>query len=166
MRKLVAALAVALVAVPAATAGGWATVGVAPLPPEDGSDWNVVLMVKQHGRTPLDGVKPMITISKSGSGETKSFAATPTGKPGEYRATVVFPSDGTWAYKVYDGFTRYGGAQTHTFAPVTIDGTPSGGSFPTAVVSVAVALALGLGALLALLARRRRLQPGLAATTH
>ena len=158
MRKLVGVIVAALVVAPSAVAGGWATVGVAPMPPEDGSDWNVVLMVKQHGRTPLDGVQPAITITNKGSGETKSFAATPTGAPGEYKATVSFPSDGTWSYMINDGFSR-----THTFPPVTIGGVGDDGSFPTMTVTIAVALGLALAALLVLLGRRR-LQPRLAAT--
>jgi hypothetical protein len=166
MRKLIAVAAVALVAAPAAFGGGWATVGVTPLPSGDDSDWNATLMVKQHGQTPLDGVQPSITIRNAGSGETKTFAATPTGTPGEYRARVVFPSDGTWAYEVYDGFTQYGGAQTHTFAPVTIDTTGGGTAFPTLVVVLVGTLVLVLAAPMLLLARRRRVQPGLAATTH
>jgi hypothetical protein len=158
MRKLLGVLVAALIVAPAAVAGGWATVGVSPMPPEDGSDWNVVLMIKQHGRTPLDGVQPAITISKNGTGETKTFAATPTGKPGQYRAKVAFPSDGTWSYVINDGFSR-----THTFTPVTIGAVGDDGSFPTVTVTVAVALGLALAALVVLLGRRR-LQPRLAAT--
>ena len=165
MRKLIAVAAVALAAAPAALGGGWATVGVSPLPSADDADWNATLTVKQHGRTPLDGLKPSITIRNASGGEEETFAATPTGNPGEYRAHVVFPSDGTWRYEVYDGFTTYGGAQTHTFAPVTIN-APGGSSFPTVAVVLGIALALLLAVPLALLARRRRLQPGLAATTH
>jgi hypothetical protein len=165
MRKLIAVAVVALAAAPAAFGGGWATVGVSPLPSGDDSDWNATLMVKQHGQTPLDGVQPSITIRNASTGENETFAATPTGNPGEYRAHVVFPSDGTWRYEVYDGFTEYGGAQTHTFAPVTIS-TPGGSSFPTVTVVLVAALLLAVAAPLVLLARRRRLQPGLAATTH
>jgi YtkA-like len=165
MRKLIAVVIVALVAAPAAFGGGWATVGVAPLPSGDDSDWNATLVVKQHGQTPLDGLRPSITIRNASSGEEETFAATPTGNPGEYRAHVVFPTDGTWRYEVYDGFTEYGGAQTHTFAPVTID-APGGSTFPTFALVLGIALALVLAVPLALLARRRRLQPGLAATTH
>ena len=165
MRKLIAVMVVALVAAPAAVGGGWATVGVSPLPSGDDSDWNATLMVKQHGQTPLDGVQPTVTIRNASTGESKTFDATPTGSPGEYRAHVVFPSDGTWRYEVYDGFTEYGGAQTHTFAPVTISASgPS--SFPAAPVILGILITLALAVPLALLARRRRLQPGLAATTH
>ena len=39
------------------------------------------------------------------SGDTiKDFAAKPTGKPGVYRAEVVFPTAGRWTYQIDDGF--------------------------------------------------------------
>lgn len=160
MRMLVVALAAALIAVPSTLAGGFATVGVTPLPPTDGSPWDVQLTVLQHGRTPLDNLSPSITIRNS-AGAAQTFAATPAGKPGVYRATVRFPTDGTWSYTIDDGFTR-----VHTYAPVTIDGAAGDGSFPTEAVAAGAALALALGALLVVAARRRRLQPGIAATTH
>lgn len=161
MRKLVAVLVAALAVAPAAGAGGFATVGLSSMPPEDGSEWNVVLTIKQHGRTPLDGLSPSITIRNTDTGATQTFAAEAAGKTGQYDATVVFPGDGTWSYVIDDGFT-----QTHTYTPVTIDGTGGGSSFPTATVTIAVVLALALGTLAVLLARRRRLQPGIAAPTH
>jgi len=86
--------------------------------------------VLQHGRTPLDGLKPTLTIRKSpprvtsgvakGRPTTRTFAARPTGSPGVYRARVVFPSAGTWRFEVYDGFVQYNGARTHRYAPVRI----------------------------------------------
>jgi YtkA-like protein len=159
MRKLAGLLALATLAfAPAAAAGGWATVGVSPLPPTDGSDWNVTLIIKQHGKTPLDNVTPTITISNDG-GETRTFTASHAGKPGTYRATVDFPSDGTWSYVINDGFSR-----THTFAPVTIGAAGTGDAFPTLTVTIAVALGLALAALLVFFARRRRPQPHLAPT--
>lgn len=105
MRELLGALAVALIAVPAASAGGWATVGLRSLPPEDGSDWNVELTILQHGRTPLDGLSPVIMVQKA-DGAPQAFTATPAGKPGVYEATVEFPSDGTYTYAIDDGFSR------------------------------------------------------------
>ena len=161
MRKLVAVIVAALAVAPAAGAGGFATVGLSSLPPEDGSEWNVVLTIKQHGRTPMDGLHPAITISNSDTGAAQTFAARPAGTSGLYEATVVFPSDGTWSYAVIDGFT-----QTHTYAPVTITGTGADGSFPAVPVGIGAVLALLLGTLLVLFARRRRLHPGLAAASH
>jgi hypothetical protein len=165
MKKLSLVLAVAAFAaatlVGAANAGGWATVGLSSLPPAGlpaNQDWPVDITVLQHGQTPLSGVTPVVRIRDDGGSVVKSFTATPTGKPGVYHATIRFPAEGSYSYEVYDGFTQYGGAQTHTFKPVVIgaadDGLPYGW--------LALALALGLAAALAAattLARRRRRRP-------
>ena len=123
MKKLLLVLAVAAVAVPAASAGGWATVGLSSLPPAGlpaNQDWPVDITVLQHGETPLAGVTPVVRIRDDGGNVVKSFTATPTGRPGVYHAAVRFPAEGSYSYEVYDGFTQYGGAQTHTFKPVVI----------------------------------------------
>ena len=72
----------------------------------------------QHGVTPLDDLKPAVTIANGDA--TKTFAATPTGKPGEYRARVVFPTAGRWTYEIDDGFIS---EQPHTYPAVQIQGT-------------------------------------------
>lgn len=128
---LVIAAASALALAGTAAAGGWATVQLSSTPRglSAGEPWVVDITVLQHGRTPLDGLKPTLTIRKSpritsgvakGRPTTRTFLARPTGSPGVYRARVVFPSAGTWSYEVFDGFVRYGGAQTHRYAPVKI----------------------------------------------
>ena len=163
MRKLLYVLTLAALAVPAtALAGGWATAGVGP-PPDDmgpGQTWDARITVLQHGNpeTPLMGVHPTLTI-KNGS-TSKTFKAKPTDEVGVYIAHVVFPRAGKWEYSVYDGFTRYGGAQTHTFAPVSIGvaGDDGGGGFPTMTVTAVIACLLGLAAVLYLLARRFRVR--------
>lgn len=159
MKKLLLVLAVAAVAAPAASAGGWATVGLSSLPKDTpaGGTWSVDLTVLQHGRTPLEGIAPVLTIS-NGAGETREFTGASTGTPGVYRVDVVFPSSGTWSYQVWDGFS-----QTHTYKPVEI-GAPGGGSFPALPVG-GVALALVLGAALVLFLRRHRTAPHPAGTT-
>ena len=123
----VAALGLALAGT--AAAGGWATVGLSSLPAgvDPGEPWHVELTVLQHGKTPLAGVEPTVTIRNKDTGATRTFAAKPTERVGVYAARVVFPSSGTWTYEVYDGFGQYGGAETHTFAPITIGGLPAGG---------------------------------------
>ena len=131
---------IALVAVAAlalsgtAAAGGWATVGLSGLPTgvDEDEPWNVELTVLQHGKTPLAGVKPTLTIRNVDTGEKQTFAAKPTDRVGVYAVEVVFPSTGTWAYEVYDGFGQYGGAQTHTFKPVAIGGSAGDGGTPLA----------------------------------
>lgn len=117
MKRLLlpALLAAALVAAGAGLAGGWATVQLSSTPTgtKAGKPWVVTLTVLQHGRTPLDGVKPTITIR---NGATSAVSrATPAGRPGVYRSRVVFPKPGTWTYEIWDGF-----GQTLTYAPVRI----------------------------------------------
>jgi hypothetical protein len=160
MKKLLLVLAVAAVAVPAAGAGGWATVGLSSLPPvglgpED--TWKVDITVLQHGQTPLAGVTPIVRIRDDGGQVVDTFTATPTGKPGVYHAEVTFPGEGTYAYEVYDGFTTYGGARTHTFKPVAIGAGDDGLPYGWLALALGAALALAAGTVLAL--RRRTPAP-------
>jgi hypothetical protein len=121
---LIAAVS-ALVLAGTAVAGGWATVKLSSRPTglAAGETWIVDITVLQHGVTPLPGVRPTLTIRKvqrTLSSVTRTFSTRATGRTGVYRARVVFPSAGRWRYEVYDGFTQYGGARTHSFAAVTI----------------------------------------------
>jgi hypothetical protein len=161
MKRLVIGLALAALALPAAAAGGgWATAGVAP--PNDGigagDTWNAKVTVLQHGKpeTPLMGVTPTLTI-KNGS-TTKTFKGTTTDEAGVSIVKVVFPSAGTWSYSVYDGFSQYGGAATHTFAPVTIGAGSESGGFPTMSVTAVILALAGMAVLLWLLSRRIRVR--------
>jgi hypothetical protein len=144
----------AALALPAtATAGGWATVALSSTPAGSapGKPWSVELTVLQHGRTPLDGVQPTITIAQ-GTG-TRTFTAAPAGRPGVYRATVVFPTAGRWQYRIDDGFGR-----THSYPPVRIGGEAvaagggGGGGLPW--VPILAALGAGLLAVVLVLAVR------------
>jgi hypothetical protein len=132
-RSLLLLGAASLVLAATAVAGGWATVQLSSTPKglSAGEAWLVDITVLQHGRTPIDGLKPTVTIRKIKGARTTSassgvaatsrtFAARQTGRTGVYRARVVFPSAGMWRYEVYDGFTQYGGARTHRYAPVKI----------------------------------------------
>jgi hypothetical protein len=156
MKKVLLALVAAAVLAPAATAGGWATVGLSTLPPDElqaGGTWSVDLTVLQHGVTPLDGVVPTVTLRGEDGALAGPFAARATGDPGVYHAEVRFPSAGTWRYEIHDGFTR-----THTFKPVVIGSAPAPSSFPVLPVG-GLALALLGGAALVLLLRRTRATP-------
>lgn len=161
MRKLLIGLAVAALAAPAsAVAGGWATVGLGP-PPDDmgpGGTWDAKATILQHGNpeTPLMGVIPTLTI-RNGS-TTKTFKGTPTDANGVSTIKVVFPSAGKWSYEVYDGFTMYGGAKSHTFAPVTIGAGGDGGGFPTLTVASVLLALVGIAFALYLLSRRVRVR--------
>ena len=134
MRKsvLIVAALVALACASTALAGGWATVKLSSSPKGMAADepWVVDITVLQHGLAsqPLCCVRPTVTIRRVGPVRVASavqrksltFRARPTSRSGVYRAKVVFPSAGTWRYEVFDAFTEYGGARTHTFAAVKI----------------------------------------------
>lgn len=114
---LLAAIAAALAAPSAASAGGWATVGFAP-PPDDlapREPWQIEMTILQHGITPLEGVEPRVIVTPAEGGDRKTFPARATDEAGVYRATVAFPSAGTWRYVVDDGF-----AAQHDYPPVQV----------------------------------------------
>jgi hypothetical protein len=161
MRKLLIGLAFVSLALPAgALAGGWATAGVQP-PPDDmgpGETWNAKVTILQHGnpQTPLMGVIPTLTIKSNGT--SKTFEGTMTNLQGVSNFKVVFPSSGKWSYEIYDGFTAYGGAKTHQFAPISIGAAGDGGGFPTMTVTALLVALMGAVLVLALLARRIRVR--------
>lgn len=159
MRHLIvlSALVAALAASGTASAGGWATIGIAPLADgvDAGETWTTEITVLQHGRTPLDGLSPRLSIS--GEGGARTFDATPTGKSGVYEARVVFPEAGRWSVVVDSGF----GDSRLTYGPVTIGAAPtaSPGSFPVLpLAAVVAALALAAAGVVGV-RRLRRLTP-------
>lgn len=158
MKRL--ALIFFLLAFPAsAHAGGWATAGLSSTPEgvAPGKTWSVDITVMQHGRTPLDGVQPAVIITDK-AGKATRFDGKPTGKPGIYRAEVVFPAAGKYDYTVDDGF---GNGFPHEFPTAVIGGAaaspsaPAAGSDSTPWWPFALAAA-GLVAMGGVLIRRRR----------
>ncbi len=162
MRRLLLAVGLLLVIAPAAHAGGWATVELSSTPAgtAPGAPWDVNITVLQHGVTPLNDVNPAVTIASGDA--TKTFAATPTGKPGEYRARVVFPTAGRWTYEIDDGFIS---EQPHTYPAVQIQGTaPAAASTADSGPNLlwlipGIALLIGAVLLLALARTRRHHEP-------
>lgn len=160
MKKLLFVVAVAVVSVPAASAGGWATVGLDSLPPsglEPTEAWPVDITVLQHGQTPLAGITPIVRIRDDGGKVVRTFTASSTGRTGVYRAVVRFPAEGTYRYEVYDGFETYGQAKTHTFRPVMIGA--GGDGLPYRPLAAALGLAAALAGATILTLRRRRPEP-------
>jgi hypothetical protein len=162
MRRLLLLAALAgAVLVPGAGAGGWATVQLSAVPTDGtraGTTLPIDITVLQHGRTPLAGVTPVFRLRDEDGRLLAAYRGTPTGRTGVYHVDVRLPA-GVIRYEVDDGFTQYGNATTHTYAPVRIEG-PAGGSFPTVPVVLAAVLALALAATAALvLVRRSRSAP-------
>lgn len=155
MRRVLIAVLALLVFAPAAVAGGWATVGLDSTPAgvQPGDPWDVNITVLQHGRTPLTGVQPTLTIRNGDA--TKTFDATPTRKPGVYAVSVTFPTDGRWVYEVNDGFVT---GQPHTFPAVRIGeraSAPAGDGGPDVTWLVLGGIAFLLAGLVGLGARLR-----------
>lgn len=151
---LVAALALAafLTAPATSLAGGFATVGLSSLPDDarPGEVWVVDLTVLQHGRTPLEGVKPALIIEPVGPGTETRFRATPTDRAGVYRARVVFPEAGKWSYAADDGF-----AQVHQLGTVSVGGkavAPASSGRDSSDDGMSVIAALGIAAAAGILA--------------
>jgi hypothetical protein len=130
------ALLLALLAAPAALGGGFATAGLSSTPDcvAPGQPWKVDITVLQHGRTPLQGLTPRVRI-RSGS-TAREFTATPIGKPGVYRAEVIFPKAGRWDYEVLDGFIN---EMPHTFPAVEIGACGNAPATPAATTATAPA---------------------------
>lgn len=168
-RWMTVAVAVGALAVPASgLAGGWATVGLSSTPDgmRPGQPWVVDLEVLQHGSTPLEGVRPAVTITERRSGASRTFSARRTERTGIYRARVVFPRAGRWEYVIDDGFS-----QRHSFPPVRIGAaSPAGASalsriegdgdgFAWAALAAALAAGVASAALTVAVQRRRGPQP-------
>jgi hypothetical protein len=165
MRYLIAlaAVATALVASGVAGAGGWATVGLDPLPTGvgPGEPWNPTMTILQHGKTPLSGLSPTITITLDDTGTSRQFTARETDEPGVYEASVVFPEAGAWRIVADSTF----GDSRLTYGPVLIEpkggpaGAGSGDEFPVLPLlallgGVAIVAAAAFGVV-----RQRRLTP-------
>ena len=106
---------------PTAFAGGFATVGLDSIPARvaAGAPWTVRMTVLQHGVTPLTDLEPAVLVASGG--RSARFAAVPAGRPGVYRATVVFPAAGRWSVTVDDGFVH----AEHTFPAVEVGPRPA-----------------------------------------
>jgi hypothetical protein len=118
VRRLLIAVPLVFLALTAtAFGGGWATVGMSSTPEgaKPGEPWVVDMTILQHGRTPLEGVHPSLTIINGDARQT--FNAKATEEPGVYRVSVTFPTKGLWSYQVDDGFIS---GQPHTFKAVEI----------------------------------------------
>jgi hypothetical protein len=167
MRKLLPLIALAAVFVLAAPAAAKTGVSLDSTPDglSPGQAWDVTITPVFHEpNNPQPPGPKGISIKSQESGRTIHFRAKRV-KGGDYRAHVVFPSEGTWVYRV----TGFGipSEMQQDFAPVFITNPPpprtpakSGGGddFPLAAVlgGLGGLLVLGLGAFAI---RRARVRP-------
>ena len=95
-----------LVAAPSTTDrfGGWATISVEKLPDKvvTGQPLDLVFVVKQHGTTPLSGLKP--TLEVKGAGTVARVDAAPGKEKGQYKATVTLAQAGSYFITIHSGF--------------------------------------------------------------
>lgn len=111
MRKLrlLLTLVITFVAVPAALAGGWASVTVDEPPGEirAGEPWIVGLTVWQHGVTPVHNlgegmpVEPTFVATSKATGQRVEAIARPDKEIGRFTLEVTLPSEGEWEWVIY-----------------------------------------------------------------
>jgi hypothetical protein len=109
-----------------------------------------------------------VLIEAASGGTRRSFVAGPTERSGVYRARVVFPSAGEWAYSVDDDFSQVhqlgsvrigaGGAGIAPVAatPRPATGPPDSGDGVTLAGALGIALGAGLVAAAFTAVLRRR----------
>lgn len=96
--------AVLLLPFTAAFLGGWATITLDQLPDQVTVRQPLTLSfaVRQHGQTPLKGLKASVT-ARAGTRALRAVA-TEQKEAGHYSATLVLPESGDWTVTVYSGF--------------------------------------------------------------
>lgn len=156
-----------------ALAGGWAVVTLDSLPGEvsPGEPFTLGFFVRQHGVTPFNTERILVTAFNEAEEERLEWFARPDGEPGHYTVEMTFPTPGRWSWGIVTGF--YPEAQPMPVITVA-EGAPAsrasfaaGGSLPYWIAGLALlggallslrlgrrrwSLALGLTALLAVLA--------------
>ena len=139
-----------ILAIPA-FAGGWAIITLDELPTNvvAGEPLTVGFTVLQHGKTPMPGLYPTITVTLPKS-EHFVVNAEPKGKPGHYTATLTIPKEGDWEWSI-QAFTLDQPMPTLSVAaPVAqivsqpvVKGTPT--TVPSSLLPVIRITALGVG---------------------
>jgi hypothetical protein len=86
--------------------GGWASISVEKVPDQvvTGKAFELVFVVKQHGKTPLSGLKPTLEIKGAGATPMDRVAAEPGKEKGQYKATVVLATVGSYFITIHSGF--------------------------------------------------------------
>jgi hypothetical protein len=91
-----------LFVVPSALAGGWAVVTLDELPAEvrQGESLRLGFMVRQHGQTATNQVKPYLEAHNTGTGEVFRVEGRQEGPVGHFVVEVTFPTAGSWEWAI------------------------------------------------------------------
>lgn len=104
LRKIVVGLGVLILALWAAPvlSGGWAVITLDSLPGEvrAGAEIEIGFMMREHGRTPIDGGSPSLLAHNPETGERLQVQAVQSERPGHYTAFVTFPGAGVWKWEI------------------------------------------------------------------
>ena len=121
-------------------AGGWVVVTLDNVPQsiQAGKEFTVGFIVRQHGKTPLEGGSGTLVFQHDASGEQMSVQTTEEGQAGHYTARVTLPREGTWSWRIEFW-------QTHQMPPLTAGMAVAPGAAPVAWPRLA-----GAGALIGL----------------
>ncbi len=106
MKPLKTAALGALLLVPllAFRLGGWAVITVEALPSYivAGTPTSLDFMIRQHGVTPLGGLRPTVHLT---AGRTElTVTAKPGRLAGQYSSTITAPTPGEWTIRIVSGF--------------------------------------------------------------
>ncbi len=91
----------ALAAATPAAAGGWANVTLDRLPTDLRAEQTATIgfMVRQHGVTPTNSVRPYLSARHLETSDTVRFDARQEGPVGHYVVDVSFPAAGAWEWE-------------------------------------------------------------------
>ncbi len=159
------ALLMSLMLIVPAFAGGWAIITLDELPVnvKAGEPLNVGFTVLQHGKTPMSGLYPTITLTLP---KEQYFVinAAPDGKPGHYTATLTFPKEGDWAWSIQAFTMDQPMPILSVAAPVAksasqpaVKNVPVAASNPLLPIIRVAALGIGLAGLMFAYRRKSRL---------
>ena len=99
MRRVLGVLAAGavLMAAAPATYGGWAVINLEDVPVqlEAGRPTRLSFMILQHGREPMRGLKPTVTVTQEGARRGDEVRAEAGSKAGQYVATITPAAPGT-----------------------------------------------------------------------
>lgn len=168
MRPTATALALvglALLPATAAAKGPFVELSSTPVATAAGEPWIVQFSQESHDGPvpPPAGETPTVVITKTASGESLSFPGRRIAGDERYHARVVFPSAGTWNYRV-DGFGEIASQQfwdpVEILAPESQAAAPaadadSGSSLPWGFLVGGFAIACALASAAWWLVRRR-----------